>query len=56
MAKDAKTQQSRLTPTPKALDKALEKSARQALSLAAAFGATLPYARVKTASTARKPS
>ena len=38
----AKTQQNRLTPTPKAL------------ALAAAFGATVPYARVKTASTARK--
>jgi hypothetical protein len=55
MAKTAKTQQSRLTPTPKELDKALEKSAKQALALATAFGATVPYARVKTTGTARKP-
>jgi len=47
MAKTAKTQQSRLTPTPKALD--------NALALPAAFGATVPYARVKISSAARKP-
>ena len=56
MAKTAKTQQSRLTPMSKALDEALEKSAKQALALVAAFGANVPIARVKTANAARKPS
>lgn len=53
MAKTAKTRQNRLTPTPKELDKALEKSAKQALALAAAFGATVPYAPVKKVSQAQ---
>jgi uncharacterized protein YggE len=53
MAKTAKTQQSRLTPSPKALQKALEKSARQAQKLADAFGVTVPYVKPKYASMPR---
>ena len=53
MAKPAKTQQSRLTPSPKALQKALAQSAEQAQRLAAAFGVTVPYAKVKATSPAR---
>ena len=45
MAKVAKT--SRLTLTPKALQKALEQSALQAQKLADAFGVKVPYARTK---------
>ena len=45
MEKIAKT--SRLTPTPKALQKALEQSARQAQKLADAFGVKVPFARAK---------
>ena len=54
MAKIAKT--SRLTPTPKALQKALEQSASQAQKLADAFGVKVPFARPKkspASSTAR---
>lgn len=45
MAKIAKT--SRLTPTPKALKKALEQSAQQAQKLADAFGVKVPCAKTK---------
>ena len=40
------SQQNLLTPSPKELDKALAKSARQAEALAAAYGVKVPYARV----------
>jgi uncharacterized protein YggE len=53
MAQTAKTQQGRLTPSPKALQKALEQSARQAQKLADAFGVTVPYAKPKTTGSAR---
>ena len=49
MAKIAKTQQNLLTPSPKELDKALAKSARQAEALAAAYGVKVPYARATVA-------
>ena len=39
------SQQNLLTPSPKELDKALAKSARQAEALAAAYGVKVPYAR-----------
>jgi hypothetical protein len=52
MAKTAKTQQSLLTPSPKELDKALAKSARQAEALAAAYGVKVPYARASVARSA----
>lgn len=44
MAQTAKTHQptNRLTPSPKALQKALEQSARQAQRLADAYGMTVP--------------
>ena len=42
MAQTAKTQPNRLTPTPKALQKALEQSARQAQRLADAYGVAVP--------------
>ena len=44
MAQTAKTQQrtNRLTPSPKALQKALEQSAKQAQRLADAYGMTVP--------------
>jgi len=50
MAQTAKTQQSRLTPSPKALQKALEQSAKQAQRLADAFGVTVPSIKPKRAS------
>lgn len=40
--KTAKSNQPRLIPTPKALQKALKQSAEQAQRLAAAFGLTVP--------------
>ena len=49
MAQTTKTQQSRLTPSPKALQKALEQSARRAQKLADAFGVTVPYVKPKPA-------
>lgn len=58
MAKTAKTQQNLLTPSPKELDKALAKSARQAEALAAAYGVKVPYARAavtRSAPATRKP-
>lgn len=44
MAQTEKTQQptNRLTPSPKALQKALEQSARQAQRLADAYGVSVP--------------
>ena len=51
MAKIAKT--NRLTPTPKALQKALEQSARHAQKLADAFGVKVPYARTKTVNSSK---
>lgn len=44
MAQTEKTQQrtNRLTPSPKALQKALEQSAKQAQRLADAYGMTVP--------------
>jgi uncharacterized protein YggE len=53
MAKTAETQQSRLTPSPKALQKALEQSAKQAQKLADAFGVTVPTIKPKQANSAR---
>lgn len=47
MAQPKKTQQNRLTPTPKALQKALEQSADQARRMADAFGVVVPYAKPK---------
>jgi uncharacterized protein YggE len=47
MAKIAKT--SRLTLTPKALQKALEQSAQQAKKLADAFGVKVPFTKAKKA-------
>jgi uncharacterized protein YggE len=53
MAKTAKDQPSRLTPSPKALQKALAQSAKQAQRLADAFGVQVPTVKAKTSSTAR---
>lgn len=53
MAQTAKTQASRLMPTPKALQKALAQSARQAQRLADAFGVTVPTIKPKPASSSR---
>ena len=49
MAQTAKTQPSRLMPSPKALQKALEQSAKQAQRLADAFGVTVPSIKPKSA-------
>ena len=54
MAQTAKTQQSLLTPSPKALQKALAQSARQAHKLAAAFGMTVPGLKPKSLVKANK--
>ena len=53
MAQAAKITHSRLTPSPKALRKALEKSAQQAQKIADAFGLKVPMAPQR--STAEKP-
>lgn len=53
MAQTAKTQQSRLTPSPKALQKALEQSATQAQRLADAFGVTVPFVKPRAAGNSR---
>ena len=42
MAQTEKTQPSRLTPSPKALQKALVQSAKQAQRMADAFGLVVP--------------
>lgn len=52
MAKTAKTQQRRLTPSPKALQKALEQSAKQAQRTADAFGLVVPSIKPKQSSSA----
>ncbi len=52
MAKITKTEQIKLaplTPSPKALEKALKQSAAQAQRMAAAFGLTVPGIKAKTA-------
>jgi hypothetical protein len=49
MAQTAKTQQLRLTPSPKALQKALEQSAKQARRMADAFGLVVPSIKAKKA-------
>ena len=54
MAQTAKTQQNRLTPSPKALQKALAQSAQQAHKLAAAFGMTVPGIKPKSSHKAKK--
>jgi uncharacterized protein YggE len=56
MEKAAKTQPSRLTPSPKALQKALEQSAKQAQRLADAFGVVVPSLNPKTPSRAHRAS
>lgn len=56
MAQTAKTTPCRLTPTPKALQKALEKSAQQAQKMADAFGLKVPVARSRTAPDKARPS
>ena len=53
MAQTAKTRQSRLTPSPKALQKALEQSARQAQKLADAFGMVVPGIKPQTTGSTR---
>jgi hypothetical protein len=53
MAQTAKTQPSRLTPSPKALQKALVESAKQAQRLADAFGLEVPTLKPKKPSNAR---
>lgn len=53
MAQTAKTQQNRLTPSPKALQKALEQSARRAQKLADAFGVVVPGIKPKTTGSTR---
>jgi hypothetical protein len=52
MAKTKQTQQNRLTPTPKALQKALEQSAERAQKMADAFGLVVPYSKSKAPSRA----
>lgn len=54
MAQTAKTQQSLLTPSPKALQKALAQSAQQAHKLAAAFGVNVPGIKPKSPDKANK--
>jgi predicted kinase len=54
MAQTAKTQPSRLTPSPKALQKALEQSAKQAQRLADAFGLVVPTLKSKTKDSDRR--
>ena len=56
MAQTAKTQQARLTPSPKALQKALAKSAKQAQTMANAFGLTVPGIKPKSHSSQRSTS
>ena len=53
MAQTAKTQPSRLTPSPKALQKALVQSAKQAQRITDAFGLVVPCIKPKQASTTR---
>ena len=53
MAQTAKTQPSLLTPSPKALQKALEQSAKQAQRLADAYGVVVPGIKPKAPSGSR---
>ncbi len=53
MAQTKQTQQNRLTPTPKALQKALVDSAKQAQRMADAFGVVVPSIKPKAAGRAR---
>lgn len=53
MAKTEKTQPSRLMPSPKALQKALEQSAKQAQRMADAFGVVVPGIKPKQANSSR---
>jgi uncharacterized protein YggE len=53
MAQTEKTQPSRLTPSPKALKKALVQSAKQAQRLADAFGVVVPTIKQKPSSHSR---
>ena len=55
MEQAAKTQPSRLTPSPKALQKALEQSAKQAQRLADAFGIKVPSIKRKAPRSSRQP-
>jgi hypothetical protein len=54
MAQTAKAQPSRLTPSPKALQKALEQSAKRAQRLADAFGLVVPTIKPKITPRAHK--
>ena len=53
MAQTEKAQPSRLTPSPKALQKALVQSAKQAQRMADAFGLVVPSIKPKQTGTAR---
>ena len=53
MAQTAKIQPNRLTPSPKALQKVLAQSAKQAQRLADAFGVTVPTIKPRPASNSR---
>lgn len=53
MAQIEKVQPSRLTPPPKALQKALVQSAKQAQRMADAFGLVVPSIKPKRTGTAR---
>jgi uncharacterized protein YggE len=53
MTKPATTQPSRLMPSPKALQKALEQSAKQAQRMADAFGLVVPSIKHKQANSQR---
>ena len=53
MEQTSKTLPSRLTPSPKALQKALVQSAKQAQRLADAFGLKVPTIKAKTPHNAR---
>jgi hypothetical protein len=48
MAETEKTQQNRLIPSPKELQKALKQSAEKARRMAAAFNGCKPYPKAKT--------
>lgn len=56
MEKAANDQPSRLTPSPKALQKALEQSAKQAQRLADAFGVVVPSIKPKAPTSAHRAS
>lgn len=53
MAQTEKAQPSRLMPSPKALQKALAQSAKQAQRLADAFGVTVPTVKPRPARSSR---